>query len=47
MQFGSIDKRPAFTAYFDALFNRPAAVRAREIDDGLMAQAQPAEPQPA
>ena len=43
MQFGSIDKRPAFTAYWDGLFNRPAAVRAREIDGALL----PAQPQPA
>ncbi|HEX3888351.1 MAG TPA: glutathione S-transferase family protein [Phenylobacterium sp.] len=46
MQFGSIDKRPAFTAYWDRVSNRPAAIRAREIDDGLIAQAQ-AQPQPA
>jgi glutathione S-transferase len=46
MQFGSIDKRPAFTAYWDRISNRPAAVRAREIDDGLIAAAQ-AQPQPA
>ena len=46
MQFGSIDKRPAFTAYWDRVSSRPAAVRAREIDDGLIAAAQ-AEAQPA
>jgi glutathione S-transferase len=46
MQFGSIDKRPAFTAYWDRISSRPAAVRAREIDDGLIAAAQ-AQPQPA
>jgi glutathione S-transferase len=46
MQFGSIDKRPAFTAYWDRVSARPAAVRAREIDDGLIAQAQ-AQAQPA
>ncbi|HZZ67047.1 MAG TPA: glutathione S-transferase family protein [Phenylobacterium sp.] len=46
MQFGSIDKRPAFTAYWDRVSSRPAAIRAREIDDGLIAQAQ-AQPQPA
>jgi glutathione S-transferase len=46
MQFGSIDKRPAFTAYWDRLVGRPAAVRAREIDDALIAQQQ-AQPQPA
>jgi len=45
MQFGGIDKRPAFTAYWDGLFNRPAAVRAREIDDALLPA--PAQPQPA
>jgi glutathione S-transferase len=42
MQFGSIEKRPAFEAYWAGLFNRPAAVRARQIDDALM----PAQPQP-
>ena len=46
MQFGSIDKRPAFTAYWDRLFSRPAAIRAREIDDALIAQQQQ-QPQPA
>jgi glutathione S-transferase len=42
MQFGSIEKRPAFEAYWEKIGNRPAAVRAREIDDALM----PAQPQP-
>jgi glutathione S-transferase len=42
MQFGSLEKRPAFEAYWDRISNRPAAVRAREIDDALM----PAQPQP-
>ncbi|THD58725.1 glutathione S-transferase family protein [Phenylobacterium sp.] len=46
MQFGSIDKRPAFTAYWERVSSRPAAVRAREIDDGLIAAAQ-AQPQSA
>ena len=46
MQFGSIDKRPAFTAYWERISGRPAAVRAREIDDGLIAAAQ-AQAQPA
>ncbi|MEO8112893.1 MAG: glutathione S-transferase family protein [Phenylobacterium sp.] len=41
MQFGSIERRPAFTAYFDGLFNRPAAVRARAIDDALIPAQQP------
>jgi glutathione S-transferase len=37
MQFGSLEKRPAFEAYWARISNRPAAVRAREIDDGLIA----------
>ncbi|WP_372784946.1 glutathione S-transferase family protein [Phenylobacterium sp.] len=41
MQFGSLEKRPAFEAYWEKISNRPAAVRAREIDDALM----PAQPQ--
>jgi len=45
MQFGSIEKRPAFEAYVGRHQGRPAAVRAREIDDKLLAE-QPA-PQPA
>jgi glutathione S-transferase len=36
MMFGSIDKRPAFVDYFERIGSRPAAVRAREIDDSLM-----------
>jgi glutathione S-transferase len=36
MMFGSIDKRPAFEDYFGRLSQRPAAVRAREIDDALI-----------
>jgi glutathione S-transferase len=46
MQFGSIDKRPAFTAYWDRISSRPAAVRAAKIDDDLIAAAQ-AQPQSA
>ncbi len=38
MAFGSIEKRPAFERYVAAHFGRPAAVRAREIDDALIAQ---------
>jgi glutathione S-transferase len=37
MQFNSIEKRPAFERYNERLQNRPAAIRAREIDDKLMA----------
>ena len=33
MMFGSIDKRPAFEAYSSRLQARPAAQRARELDD--------------
>ncbi len=39
MQFGTIDRRPAFEAYVSRLINRPAAARAREIDDALIAAA--------
>jgi glutathione S-transferase len=39
LQFGSVDKRPAFVAYNERLQSRPAAVRAREIDDKLLAAA--------
>jgi len=43
LQFGSIEPRPVFTAYAERLRNRPAAIRANEIDDALAAQ----QPQPA
>jgi len=36
LMFGTIDKRPAFTDYVARLQARPAAIRAREIDDALM-----------
>ena len=39
MRFGSIEPRPAFTAYWRRISARPAAVRAVQIDDALMAQA--------
>jgi glutathione S-transferase len=39
LQFGTMDKRPAFEAYTARLLSRPAAVRAREIDDALVAAA--------
>lgn len=42
MQFGTIEKRPAFEAYAGRHAARPAAVRAREIDDALLAQQQAA-----
>ena len=37
MQFGSIAKRPAFETYWARISERPAAVRARAIDDALIA----------
>jgi glutathione S-transferase len=37
MQFGWLEKRPAFEAYWARISPRPAAKRAVEIDDGLMA----------
>jgi glutathione S-transferase len=33
MQWGSMEKRPAFERYFERISNRPAALRAKEIDD--------------
>jgi glutathione S-transferase len=42
MQFGTLEKRPAFETYFGRLAQRPAAQRAREIDDGLIAAAKKA-----
>ena len=40
MMFGSIEKRPAFEAYWAGISARPAAKRAAEIDDALIAAAQ-------
>ena len=42
LQFGTFEKTPTFEAYAARLMSRPAAVRAREIDDGLIAAAQKA-----
>ena len=39
LRFGSIEDRPAFRRYWAGLEGRPAAVRAREIDDALLAAA--------
>lgn len=39
MGFGTIEKRPAFEAYVAPLKARPAAIRAAEIDDALVAAA--------
>jgi glutathione S-transferase len=38
MMFGAIDKRPAFERYWALVGTRPAALRAREIDDKLVAE---------
>jgi glutathione S-transferase len=38
MQFGTLEKRPAFERYRQRLSARPAALRAKEIDDALAAQ---------
>ena len=42
MSFGTIEKRPAFERYVARLSTRPAAIRAREIDDALVAESRPA-----
>ena len=42
MMFGSIEKRPAFEAYWAGISQRPAAKRAAEIDDALVAKAKEA-----
>jgi glutathione S-transferase len=39
MMFGSIEKRPLFEDYFARLQARPAAIRAAELDNALMAPA--------
>jgi glutathione S-transferase len=38
MMFGAIDKRPAFERYWALVGMRPAALRAREIEDKLVAE---------
>ncbi len=40
MEFGTIDKRPAFQRYWERLGARPAALRAKGIDDALVAEQQ-------
>jgi glutathione S-transferase len=37
LSFGTLEKRPAFETYFARLAARPAAKRANEIDDKLIA----------
>jgi glutathione S-transferase len=36
LMFGTIDKRPAFTAYVERLRSRPAALRANALDDAAL-----------
>ena len=43
IQFGTIEKRPALEQYWRRLSTRPAARRAKQIDDALTAQ----QPQPS
>ena len=40
MLFGSVEKRPAFQRYWARISARPAAIRAKAIDDALMAELQ-------
>jgi glutathione S-transferase len=40
LQFGTFERRPAFERYVGGIMSRPAAVRAREIDDALVAKTQ-------
>lgn len=40
MQFGTLEKRPAFERYWNHISARPAALHAREIDDALIAERQ-------
>ncbi len=47
MQFGMLEKRDSFVGYRDRLQARAAYQRANQIDEQLIAQAQPAQPQPA
>ncbi|MBK8176383.1 MAG: glutathione S-transferase family protein [Rhodospirillales bacterium] len=45
MQFGTVERRPRFERYCERHSARPAAIRAREIDDALLAsQAEAPEP---
>lgn len=44
LQFGTIDKRPAFESYFARISGRPAAKRAAEIDDAIIAEEKAKEP---
>jgi glutathione S-transferase len=41
LQWGTMEKRPGFERYYERISTRPAAIRAKEIDDALV-PAQPA-----
>ena len=47
MNFGTIERRKAFEIYSERHVKRPAALRADQIDDALIAEAQQAQPVPA
>ncbi|MBD0276115.1 MAG: glutathione S-transferase N-terminal domain-containing protein, partial [Acetobacteraceae bacterium] len=47
MEFGTIERRPAFERYWQRLGARPAALRAKGIDDALAAERQEQAVQPA
>ena len=47
LQFGMLPERDSFLRYRDRLQAREALKRANEIDERIIAQAQPAQPQPA
>ena len=38
MMFGTMEKRPAFEAYYGLLAKRPAAIKANELDNALVAE---------
>lgn len=38
MMFGTLEKRPAFEQYWQRVSTRPACLRAKELDDALVAQ---------
>ena len=42
LRFNTIEARPALVAYWQRIENRPAAVRARELDNAAMPAKEPA-----
>ena len=47
LQFKMLPEKDSFLRYRDRLSARPAYQRANEIDERIIAEAQPAQPQPA